>query len=191
MTKFHPAHEHDFLPAMGRHGLLPMYDPFSRLLGARRIHRGLLRRADIRAGHRVVEIGCGTGNLLRLLGRRDVDALGIDPDAGALGLARQKADKAGLPIRYEQAYARELPVPDASVDRVLSSLMLHHLGADERSRALAEVVRVLRPGGEFHVADIASRELAAELTAAGLTGATANGHSRILFGRLDYVRAWR
>jgi SAM-dependent methyltransferase len=49
--------------------------------------------------------------------------------------------------------AGELPYPDASVDRVLSSLMFHHLDEDEKARALAEVRRVLTPDGSLHLAD--------------------------------------
>lgn len=51
------------------------------------------------------------------------------------------------PIRYERAFADDLPAPDDSFDPVLSSLMLHHLDGDERIRALRETRRVLRPGG--------------------------------------------
>ncbi|MFY1652116.1 class I SAM-dependent methyltransferase [Solwaraspora sp. WMMB762] len=199
-------HQH-YLPAMGRQWLLPLYDPFSRLVGAGRVHQQLLDRAEIRPGQRVLEIGCGTGNLLRALLRRqpDVDAVGIDPDQGALRLARRKAARAKLPIRYEVAFAGDLPLPDASVDRVLSAFMLHHLADEERGRTLREVRRVLRPGGQFHVVDIdgtapghgsgrlhsdprvvASRpeRVLAALAEAGLIGGTENGRSRGRLGRL-------
>jgi len=199
-------HQH-YLPAMGRQWLLPLYDPFSRLVGAGRVHQQLLDRAEIRPGQRVLEIGCGTGNLLRALLRRqpEVDAVGIDPDQAALRLARRKAARAKLPIRYEVAFAGDLPLPDASVDRVLSAFMLHHLADEERGRALREVRRVLRPGGQFHVVDIdgtapghgsgrlhndprvvASRpeRVLAALAEAGLIGGTENGRSRGRLGRL-------
>ncbi|WFE21900.1 class I SAM-dependent methyltransferase [Solwaraspora sp. WMMD937] len=150
-------HQH-YLPAMGRQWLLPLYDPFSRLVGAGRVHQQLLDRAEIRPGLRVLGIGCGTGNLLRALLCRqsDVDAVGIDPDQGALRLARRKAARAKLPIGYEVAFAGDLPLPDASVDRVLSAFMLHHLTDEERASALREVRRVLRPGGQFHVVSTSS-----------------------------------
>ncbi|MET1005596.1 MAG: methyltransferase domain-containing protein [Propionibacteriaceae bacterium] len=146
----------DYLPAMGRHWLLPLYDTFSWLARVGRVHEQLLDRAGLQNGQRVLEIGCGTGNLLRALGRRklEVDATGIDPDPAALRLARRKAARAKLPIRYEQAFAGALPAPDEAFDRVLSSFMLHHLPDGERQQALREVRRVLHPGGQLHVVDV-------------------------------------
>ncbi|WP_328824318.1 class I SAM-dependent methyltransferase [Verrucosispora sioxanthis] len=139
----HHTDAQQYLPGMGKHWLLPLYDPFSRLAGIGRIHGQLMDRANLRSDQRILEIGCGTGNLLTALGRRlrDIDALGIDPDPAALRRARRKAARYGLPIRYEQAFAGALPLPDDSVDRVLSAFMLHHLDDDERARALR------RPGG--------------------------------------------
>jgi SAM-dependent methyltransferase len=150
------GHARPYLPAMGRAWLLPLYDPFTRLIGAPRVHGELLDRAGLRPGSRVLEIGCGTGNLLLLAKRRcpDADVAGLDPDPAALRLARRKADRAGLVVRLDQGFAADLPYPDASVDRVLSALMLHHLDPADLPRTLAEVRRVLRPGGALHVVDI-------------------------------------
>jgi ubiquinone/menaquinone biosynthesis C-methylase UbiE len=130
----------DFLPAMGKRWLLPLYDPFSRLIGARRVHEQLLDHADVRAGQRVLEIGCGTGNLLAALGRRavGVEAVGIDPDPDALRKARRKTA-----ARFERAFADDLPLPDAHFDRVLSSLMLHHLHDADRAAPVAGCTAVI------------------------------------------------
>ncbi|MEV6490746.1 class I SAM-dependent methyltransferase [Actinoplanes sp. NPDC051633] len=198
----------DYLPAMGKHWLLPLYDPFTRLWGVRRVHEQLLGHADIRGGLRVLEIGCGTGNLLTALGRRtpDVDALGIDPDPRALRIARRKAASRNLPVRYEQAFAGDLPLPDDTFDRVLSSFMLHHLDEEERMRALREVRRVLRPGGQLHVVDADASapgghrkhphlahstpdRVLADLRAAGLTGAAETGRGTGRFGAVAFYRA--
>lgn len=146
----------DYLPAAGKHWLLPLYDPLTRLIGAGHLHQRLLDAAAVQPGQRVLEIGCGTGNLLTALTRRTagIDAAGIDPDPAALRRARRKAARGALPIRYEQAYADRLPFPDAVADHVLSSLMLHHLDENTRDRALREARRVLRPGGRLHVLDL-------------------------------------
>lgn len=158
MTEHRPTKRrpHDYLPAAGRDGFLPFYDLLSVLLGATSVHRGLIGQAGLAAGQRVLEIGCGTGNLAVRAKRAhpDVELVGSDPDPLALDRARRKAR--GLDgIRFDQGYAQRLPYPDAGFDRVLSSLMLHHLDHDTQVTAAAEVRRVLRPGGSLHLADIA------------------------------------
>ena len=145
-----------YLPAMGRPWLLPLYDPFTQLLGARRVHGELLDQAGLRPGAPVLEIGCGTGNLLLAAKRRcpGAQVAGLDPDPAAVRRTARKAARARLAVTVEVGYADALPYPDRSVDRVLSSFMLHHLEPGDLPRALAEVRRVLRPGGELHVVDI-------------------------------------
>lgn len=208
---------HDYLPGMGRHALLPMYDPFTRLLGLRRHHATLIEQAAIRHGTRVLEIGCGTGNLALAAAARHPAAsvVGLDPDDDALARARRKAGRRRLDVRFDHGYAQELPYADASFDRVLSALMFHHLGADEKRAALAEVGRVLAPGGTLHLMDIGGPATASShgmiarllrrspvlddnlgdripelMTAAGLEGAAEVAHrsSRIM-GGITYVRA--
>jgi ubiquinone/menaquinone biosynthesis C-methylase UbiE len=56
-------------------------------------------------------------------------------------------------IQLDEGMAHQLPYPDESFERVMSSLVLHHLNTDNKRRALSEVYRVLRPGGELHVVD--------------------------------------
>lgn len=103
----------------------------------------------------MLEIGCGTGNLAILAKRLypTAEVLGTDPDLRALARARRKAQRAGLDVRFEPAYAEALPFPDASFDRVLSALMLHHLPKTAKLPALREVRRVLKPSGALHLAD--------------------------------------
>jgi SAM-dependent methyltransferase len=148
--------ERPFLPGMSRTWLLPLYDPLTRLLGIRRIHRRLLDQAGLRPGQRVLEIGCGTGNLLLAAKRTQpaVTVVGVDPDLTALARAHRKARRRGLGVQLDRGYADQLPYADDSVDVVLSSFMLHHVPADQREPALREVRRVLRPGGALHLVDI-------------------------------------
>jgi ubiquinone/menaquinone biosynthesis C-methylase UbiE len=103
----------------------------------------------------VLDVGCGTGNLLRSTGKRypDVDLVGLDPDPKALARAGRKARRAGLTVRLDRGFAQELPYPDGSFDRVFSSLMLHHLDGASKDALLAEVRRVLRPDGVLVLAD--------------------------------------
>jgi len=81
------------------------------------------------------------------------EVYGIDADLEALEIARNKVAKAGLEVKLDQALASALPYADASFDRVLSSLFFHHLPSELKVEALLDVIRVLRPGGEFDIAD--------------------------------------
>jgi ubiquinone/menaquinone biosynthesis C-methylase UbiE len=82
-----------------------------------------------------------------------VEVVGVDPDPLALTRAQRKLNgEAG--IRFDRGYAQRLPYADGEFDRVLSSLMLHHLDSDAKAAALTEVFRVLRPGGRLHLVDV-------------------------------------
>ncbi len=148
--------ERPFLPGMSRKWLLPLYDPLTRLLGVRRVHRRLLDQAGVRPGQRVLEIGCGTGNLLLAAKQTHPAAtvVGLDPDLTALARAHRKARRRGLAVQLDRGYADQLPYADDSVDVVLSSFMLHHVPADQKEQAIREVRRVLRPGGALHLVDV-------------------------------------
>jgi ubiquinone/menaquinone biosynthesis C-methylase UbiE len=61
--------------------------------------------------------------------------------------------RAGLEVRLDRGFADRLPYADGSVDRVLSSFMLHHLPGEQKLDALREVHRVLAPGGSLHLLD--------------------------------------
>ncbi len=149
------APERRFLPGMGRDWMLPLYDPFTRLIGVEPAHRKLAEQAGLQSAERVLEIGCGTGNLMLLVKRMrpHVELVGLDPDPKALARAGRKARRAGLTLQLDRGFADELPYPDGSFDRVLSSLMFHHLEPNLRVTSLREVRRVLRPGGSLHLMD--------------------------------------
>lgn len=149
------GHDPEHLPPMGVSWLLHLYDPLTRLLGIARLHGRLVDAAGLRPGHRVLEIGCGTGNLALLAKKRQPQAVvvGLDPDFSALARARSKARRRHLDVQWDSGSATQLPYPDASVDRVLSSLMLHHVPEGQKVEALREVRRVLTADGELHLAD--------------------------------------
>lgn len=158
MTKYHPhatGDRHDYLPAAGRDIFLPGYDLLTRMLGMHRAYDTLLAQAELVDGNEVLEIGCGTGNLTvrAKRARPGIEVIGSDPDPRALARAQRKGR--GLTgIRFERGYAQDLPYGDAEFDRVLSSMMLHHLPDEGKAAAAAEIFRVLRPGGRLHLVDI-------------------------------------
>lgn len=147
--------EREYIPGLGKHFLLPLYDVVHYVFGLRPIHQEMITLAELRDGHRVLDVGCGTGNLLRSTGKRyrNVDLVGLDPDPKALTRAGRKARRASLTVRLDGGFAQDLPYPDGSFDRVFSSLMLHHLDSTAKDALLAEVRRVLRPDGLLVLAD--------------------------------------
>jgi SAM-dependent methyltransferase len=147
--------ERSFIPALGKRWLLPLYDPLLWLLGADAAKRLLIEQAEIKSGIRVLDIGCGTGSMAVLIKKLHPDAVvvGIDPDPDALSICRRKASRTRLSIQFDRGFADHMPYADASFDRVFSSLMFHHLAADEKSATLREIRRVLKPGGSLHLLD--------------------------------------
>lgn len=112
--------------------------------------------ARIASGEHVLDVGCGTGEVtMRAKARTGSSGsvAGIDPSPEMIAVARQKAAQAELDVDYRVAAVEALPFPDATFDVVLSSLMMHHLPADLKPRGLAEIGRVLKPGGRLVVID--------------------------------------
>ena len=91
----------------------------------------------------ILDVGCGDGQIARALAAQGSDVLGIDPTELHIAIARERA---GGP-RYELGSALKLPVEDESQDAVVACLVFEHI--DEVDKALAEVSRVLKPGGQF------------------------------------------
>ena len=147
----------NYVPGAGHDWFLPLYDPLVSLLGGDTARKALLDQATIRATHRILDIGCGTGTLAVLIKRlhSGVEVVGLDPDPKALARARRKAELAGVSVQFDQAYSDELPYPAASFDRVFSSFMLHHLSVQAKERTLQGVHRVLAPDGFLHAVDFA------------------------------------
>src|SRR5260370_41791304 len=92
-----------YLPAAGRDSLLPLYDLMTKLMGADRARRRLLDLAQIRSGHRVLDVGCGTGTLTIQLKRLnpETDVVGLNPYPKALARAKRKAVRTADSIQFD------------------------------------------------------------------------------------------
>lgn len=111
----------------------------------------------IHEGETVLDIGCGAGMDLLLSARRtgpNGRAIGVDMTDAMVERARKSAAAAGIcQVDVLQGDATALPVADASVDVVSSNGVLNLV--PEKERGFAEIMRVLKPGGRLHLADIA------------------------------------
>ncbi len=136
--------------------LTSFYDPLlSWTLREETFKRQLIAQANIAPGHRVLDLGCGTATLTLLIKQLhpQAEVVGLDGDAKALAMAQNKIAQAGVEMALVQSLSYQMDFPDASFDRVLSSLVFHHLTSANKYRTLKEIFRVLKPGGALHVAD--------------------------------------
>jgi len=150
------ANRRGYVPALGYDALTALYDPVVALTTRERTFKtALINQARITGGHRVLDLACGTGTMAVWIKTQapGAEVTGIDGDPRVLARARAKAAAAGAAMRFDEGLSYELPYPDNTFDRVLSSLFFHHLSRADKLRTAREVFRVLRPGGEFHVAD--------------------------------------
>ncbi|MGE0465307.1 MAG: class I SAM-dependent methyltransferase [Steroidobacteraceae bacterium] len=148
--------DRDYVPALGYHFLTPLYDA---VIGATTRERGfkqaLIRQAELNPGQRVLDLASGTGTLAIWIKQHQplLDVTGVDLDPAMLAIASRKAGAAHIDIRFDRAHSHSLPYPTGHFDRVVSSLFFHHLTWEDKLRTAAELLRVLKPGGELHVAD--------------------------------------
>jgi demethylmenaquinone methyltransferase / 2-methoxy-6-polyprenyl-1,4-benzoquinol methylase len=130
-----------------------VYDPMNRVLTFGqwgRWQRAFDAMAPVEAGMRLLDVGCGTGDLTLILARRvgrSGRVVGLDLTPEMLAVAHEKVVQAGLVERIElvQGNALALPFPDASFDGVTAGFSLRNMA--DLDGALREMYRVLRPGG--------------------------------------------
>lgn len=127
----------------------------------RQLRQRTIMLADLQPGEAVLDVGCGTGTLA-IEAQRGAGStgrvVGIDPSEGQIARARVKAARRKLPTEFQIGVIEQLAFPDQTFDVVLSSLMMHHLPASLKRQGLAEIVRVLKPGGRLVIADFTRKQ---------------------------------
>lgn len=118
------------------------------------VKRVMLSQLELRDGVSLLDVGCGAGDdvrdLARLVGPRG-RVVGVDVSGAMIAEAKKRHVTAELPVEFVEGDAQDLTFPEASFDRCRTERMLMHLDAPET--ALAEMVRVVRPGGKVVVFD--------------------------------------
>ncbi|MBC7453713.1 MAG: class I SAM-dependent methyltransferase [Massilia sp.] len=113
--------------------------------------RDFLGRLDIAAGTRVLDLGCGAGQIAIPAAQAGADVTAIDIASNLIEQGRQRALDAGVSVRFEEADAEELPFADGAFDLVVS--LIGAMFAPRPERVAAEMLRVCRPGGRLAMAN--------------------------------------
>jgi len=144
--------------------------------------------ADLRDGDVVLDLGSGAGADVLISARRVAPsgrAIGLDMTDEMLELARSSASAAGITnAEFVKGYLEQLPLPDASVDVVISNCVINLSG--DKPRVLREAARVLRPGGRFAISDVIADTDMDDATRADMaawTGCVAGALTREAFER--------
>lgn len=143
-----------YIPALSFKWLTPLYDPLLKWgMREETFKSKLIENADIQPGMKILDLGCDTGTLTRMIKRAysDANITGLDGDTDVLDIARKRSR--GVDVQWDEGLASSLPYPVSAFDRVATSLVIHHLTTDDKRRACKEIYRVLRPQGQLHVLD--------------------------------------
>ena len=146
------------IPALRFHRLTRFYDRVLALAIPEQQLKSELTAAaleGLQPGDRVLDLGCGTGTLTIMLKQAapEVEVVGLDGDSEVLALAKSKAEAAGVQLDLQGGLSYEAPFPPASFNRVVSSLVFHHLTSEAKLQTFKKVGELLGPGGELHVLD--------------------------------------
>lgn len=144
------------IPALRFNWLTGLYDSMVGLtMPECRFKTALLNQANIQPFNHVLDFGVGTATLSLLAKQMYPKAYvtGVDVDEKVLAIAKRKLERADADITLQHYDGKTLPFSDSSFDRIISSLVFHHLLPEQKLACLKELHRVLKEGGELHIAD--------------------------------------
>jgi len=145
-----------YIPALRYTWLTRFYDPLiGNFLKEKKFKQRLVDAMDLHTGQCALDLGCGTATLTMMIKQSfpESEVVGLDGDPDVLRIARRKAAAAGADIEFVEAMAFDIPFEDSHFQCATSSLVFHHLSADDKRRTLREIHRVLAPGGTLNIAD--------------------------------------
>lgn len=153
--------QYKIIPALGFDVLTPLYGFLCAWGGyGRPFKEKVLKAVGFKEGDDLLDVGCGTGTLLRIAKLRYPKSrvVGTDPDERILRIAkknvmRERERELNPAVELIKAEAEKLPFPPATFTVVTSSLVFHHLPTKGKKQALKEIYRVLKPNGRFLLAD--------------------------------------
>lgn len=146
----------NYIPALKYNWLTKIYNPLVAFtMPEFKFKKALIQQACIENNHKVLDFGVGTATLSLLLKDEYQEAIvnGVDVDDKILKIAAEKIKEQKAEITLTKYDGLILPYPTNHFDRVLTSLVFHHLDKNQKENSLKEIYRVLKPNGELHIAD--------------------------------------
>jgi ubiquinone/menaquinone biosynthesis C-methylase UbiE len=146
----------NYIPALKYDWLTRIYDPVLQLtMPERKFKNALINQMNIQHRDKVLDFGCGslTLSIMAAERHRDGEFHGVDIDEKILSIGKKKLEGTGLTIQTKLYDGGRLPYPDNYFDKVMSSLVFHHLTIRQKYGAMEEILRVLKPLGTLHIAD--------------------------------------
>lgn len=140
------------------------HDTFSSRGALRTLRQRTIQIAQLQPGEQALDVGCGTGTLALEAARYlspGGSIRGVDPGSQQIARARVKAARrriSQVSIEFQVGVIEQLPFPDQTFDVVFSTLMMHHLPTPLKRQGLAEIARVLKPGGRVVIADFTHKQ---------------------------------
>ncbi len=145
-----------YIPALKFHWLTNIYDSLiSTFMPEKEFKNAIIINANIQDNFKVLDFGIGTATLSLMAYQSNSYAryIGIDIDDNILKLAHNKISNSQAKIELVQYQGGKIPFDDDSFDRIISSLVIHHLSDNQKLSAFKEFNRILKPTGEIHIAD--------------------------------------
>jgi ubiquinone/menaquinone biosynthesis C-methylase UbiE len=146
----------NYIPALKFHWLTNIYDSLiSIFMPEKEFKNAIINNANIQDNFKVLDFGIGTATLSIMAYHNCPNAsfYGLDIDDKILEIAKKKITSSNIPVDLIQYNGGILPFENASFDRIISSLVIHHLSDDQKLLAFKEFNRILKPNGEIHIAD--------------------------------------
>lgn len=145
-----------YIPALKYNWLTKLYDPVvGALMPEKEFKNALIAQASLEPGSKVLDFGCGSLTLTLMAAEKCPEAKfhAIDVDTKILSIAEKKLTLSGAKVSLLHYNGQTFPFGEGYFDKVISSLVFHHLTKEQKLQSLSEVLRVLKPNGELHIAD--------------------------------------
>ena len=145
-----------YIPPLRFHWLTSFYDSLVAITTREAFFKKLIvdKVANVK-GNNLLDVGCGTGTLTKLIAEKlpKHTVIGLDADQTALDISQKKVIGKDLNISFRQGFGQKMPFDENSFDIVVSSLFFHHLNSSAKLATLTEIRRVLKPDGTLIIAD--------------------------------------